>query len=113
MKEGGKDSEPKSVEIRFGMVFARWFEKKCSIYVVIDVGKSNWFETSAMMQVNGKVAFCLPGTAAPEYVNLVLGQLTKEQILEGYDNWYEEPTPKIIVDEINKNAAKPPRTINY
>lgn len=113
MKEGGKDSEPKSVEIRFGMVFAHWFENTCTIHVVIDVGEKDWFGTSGLVLTDGKPSLAIAGTAAPEYVHFVLGQLTKEEILELYDNYFEKPTSKVIVDTINENAAKPPRIINY
>lgn len=106
-------SEPKSLEIRFGMVFANWYENSCTLHVVIDTAKNNWFETSQIIMTDGKLTLVLPGTANAQDVHLVIGQLTKEQILAGYDNYFENPTSKIIVDEINKNSLKPSRTIVY
>lgn len=108
-----RKSEAKSLEIRFGMVFANWYERECTLHVVIDTARDNWFETSQIIMFNEKLALVLPGTANAEDVHLVVGQLTKEQILAGYDNYFEEPTSKIIVGEINKNSLKPERTIVF
>ena len=113
MKENSKDREPKSLEIKFGMVFANWYKNKCTLHVVIDTCHNDWFETSEIVKRKGVIVTSIPGTDSPDHVHLILGQMTKEQILEGFDNLFEESTSKIIVDEINKNAAKPPRTIYF
>lgn len=110
MKENSKDNESQ-LEIKFGMVFAQWYKKKCSLYVVVDVGQNDWFEASEIMIRKGKFVAGLPGTSRREDIDLVLGEITKEKILEGFDNLFEEPTSKIIVDTINKNATKSSRII--
>ena len=113
MKENKKDSEPKSLEIKFGMVFANWFDGVCSLHVIVDTCKESWFETAQIIFNKDKIALGLPGTASPEYAHLVLGEWTKEQILVAFENYFETPISKTIIDEVNKNSLKPPRTIYF
>lgn len=100
-----------NIEIEFGQVFAFWFEDKCSLHVIIDVGSDNWFETSQIVFDKNVIRLSLPGTASPENIHLMLGKWSKEQIIRGFENYFEEPLSENILNELNANSLKSSRVI--
>jgi hypothetical protein len=102
---------PEQVEIRFGMVVEYDYDDETSRYVVINPGMGNWFAYSEIIDIDGKLALAIPGTATLKQISRTTSEAwTKEQVLEAYSNLIGNSSNKQI-DLINRYSQAPPRIL--
>lgn len=101
-----------SIEIGFGYVF---IEKNSSRYVILDVGRKNWFIVARIITRNGQEEITIPGTSEKWNIDEMLGQdqrYSLEAVLKGVMAYHGDIEPRgKLYDKIRDAAKKKPRNL--